>query len=89
LIEAGAATLDLAAVYAELEADAQAEAVIEELRWAFPRSLIWPTESLFDEVVARFKDAVAPPRARAAVLGAKLFHRARLQHSGLLPLPWV
>ncbi|HYN22285.1 MAG TPA: hypothetical protein VE078_15095 [Thermoanaerobaculia bacterium] len=86
--EAGAATLDLVAIYTELGSDPKVDEVIEELRWAFPHSLIWPAEPLFD-VVARFKDIVAPPRARAAVLSAKLFHLARLLHRSLWPLPWV
>jgi len=86
--EGGAATLDLAAVYIELQDDAKVDEVIEKFRWAFPHSLIWPNEPLF-EVVARFKDLVAPPRARAAVLSVKLFHLARLLHRSLWPLPWV
>ena len=54
--------------------------------WIF--RLIWPNEP-FIKVVARFKEIVAPPRARAAVLTAKLFHLARLLHRGLWTLPWV
>jgi tetratricopeptide (TPR) repeat protein len=89
-VEAAAATLDLAALYADTENESRIEALIEELRPSGPCEADSWNPTLF-EVVEHFQemDASAPPRMRAAMLTAELFQRSRHLQAGPPPLPWV
>lgn len=90
LAEAGAATLDLAALYAEDGKLAEVDALIEALRQAKAARVGEWFHRLF-EVVEHFREMepVAPARMRAALLSAELFQRARHLQTILPPLPWV
>lgn len=88
--EAGAVTLDLAALYVDFDKPSAVETLIEGLRQTEFGGVTLPGAPLF-EVVAGFKEMEPelPPRMRAALLNAELLHRARRVELGPPPLPWV
>jgi len=88
LVEAGLASLDLAALYHESHRPGEIRAIISDLRHAGQDK---GAAAVAIELLRRFGrgDLIAPPRACAALYGSHLLKMARFRRLGAPPVPWV
>lgn len=87
LVEAGLASLDLAALYHESQRPGEIRALVTDLKRAGQDK----EAAVAIELLQRFGrgDLIAPPRACAALYGAHLLKMARSRRLGAPPVPWV
>jgi len=85
-IEAGLVSLDQAALYAEADRPGEIAVLMADLSRAATGISAGKAAG---ETLARFDELIAPPRARAALLGSHLLQMARIRRLGAPSLPWV
>jgi len=88
LVEAGLASLDLAALYTQARRPGEIRVLIADLK---RQSQGKGASAVAIELLQRFGsgDLIAPPKACAALYGAHLLKMARFRRLGAPPLPWV
>jgi hypothetical protein len=90
LVEAGLASLDLAALYHEAKRPGEIRELVMDLRRT-GQDKAEAAAAIAIELLRRFGrgDLIAPPRACAALYGAHLLKMARLRRLGAPPVPWI
>jgi len=88
LVEAGLASLDLAALFTQAQRPGEVRPLIADLRRQSQGKGAGPVAI---ELLQRFGhgDLIAPPRACAALYGAHLLKMSRFRRLGAPPVPWV